>query len=134
MGFTNAAALSMLTGKIGSCQVALFQSPPDDNGTGGTEPGNASYSRVSATLKQTTGSQKQVQNHEVIKFDIARGDGWGTITHFGLYSGGSLVFWDALTEPVTIPANTIPVFDIGALIIGLDKAALDDPNPVPPTD
>lgn len=134
MGFTNSAALSMLLDKIGTCKCALFQSAPNDSGTGGTEPGNASYKRVDVTLKQTTGAQKQIQNHDVIKFDIARGAGWGTITHFGLYSGSSLLFWDALTEPVQIPANTIPVFDVGALIIGLDKAELDDPNPVPPTD
>lgn len=134
MGFTNSAAMSMLTSQLGKVEVALYKSPPSDSGSGGTEPSNTSYKRCEIELKQTIGKEKQVQNHTVIKFDIARGSGWGTITHFGLFKNGSLVFWDQLTESVNVPANTIPVFDIGALIIGLDKTQLDAPNPVPPND
>ena len=143
MGFTNQAVSAMLNTALGDdaddvgVMVALFtgDTVPSDTGVGGTEPSGASYKRVEAHLKLTNGEVKQYQNHDIIQFPIARGDGWGWIKYVGIYKNGQLMFWDELEEEKEVEGNTIPVFDIGELIIGIDRPddELAAPNPVPPT-
>lgn len=146
MGFTNSAVAEMLEDIIGGgITIELFTDAPSDDGTLGTKPSGASYKPVTLVstgsnntyLEATIGADKQYQNHTIIQFPIARGDnGWGTITHVGILKNNKLVFWDELLSPVAVSKDSIAVFDIGELMIGIDRdgGELAAANPVPPTD
>lgn len=108
--------------------IGLSTTTPDFNtGENFTEPAaDNGYVRKMFTMDLT--SDKQVQNPNIIFFDLSRNDGYGTVTHFGIFTSLTAetpYFVGALTSPVTIPADYVPIFDFGALKIGLDKDVLE---------
>lgn len=108
--------------------IGLSTTTPDFNtGENFTEPSaDDGYVRKSFIMSLT--SDKQVQNPNIIFFNLSRNNGYGTVTHFGIFStvaAETPYFVGALTSPVTIPADYVPIFDFGALKIGLDKDVLE---------
>jgi hypothetical protein len=70
--------------------VGLSTTTPSDDGTGFTEPTDG-YSRVSVTADGTewsvvSGDPAVLDNDNPIVFATATGD-WGTVTHWGLFTG-----------------------------------------------
>lgn len=133
MGFTTAKATDILRSAItGAHYVGLSTTKPNENGTGYSEPSPAAgYERVQLGSLDYTQKEAQVANEGIIFFNETL-DSWGTITHFMLFDSKSATtpyFWGELTTPVPIQVtddNTyVPIFRAYALIIGLDKAALD---------
>lgn len=108
--------------------IGLSTTTPDfDTGENFTEPSaDNGYVRKEYAMELT--SDKQVQNTLIIFFDLSRNEGYGTVTHFGIFTSLTAetpYFVGALTSPVTIPADYVPIFDFGALKIGLDKEVLE---------
>lgn len=57
----------------------------------------------------------RIRNHAeqiMFRYTGETGDGWGTITHFGVFdapSGGNLIFWGPLASSVAVPADRVPM-------------------------
>ena len=124
MGFTTTKANSILDGLFStSTYIALSTTAPTDAGGNVTEPSTANgYKRMQATAMGKA-SNKQITNTDIIFFPESLNTGWGTITHFALYSaqtGGTPYYYGQLTTPVEVPAGYVPIFRAGALTIGLD--------------
>ena len=108
--------------------VALSTTTPTDAGGNFTEPVGSGYTRVSADNDKTTWSNatsgtSTVDNNIAVTFPQATGDGWGTVTHFGIYdtyAGGYLLGWGELTSPRSITDGDTPHFASGDLDISLD--------------
>lgn len=129
MAFTRAKASSILQNEIKSTvYVGLSTTTPTETGGNFTEPSSATgYARP---LFGTVDSSKQAQvaNGAIIFFNETLGSGYGTVTHFGLFSsatGGTPFFTGELTSPLTIGAGYVPIFRARQLVIGLDKGALE---------
>ena len=104
--------------------IGLSTTTPNENGGNFTEPTTANGYKRSKLDVMTAASDGQTQNNDIIFFALSREAGWGTITHFGIFSaqyGGTPYYTGELTPAVQIPAGYIPIFDVGALKIGLDK-------------
>lgn len=104
--------------------IGLSTTEPNENGGNFTEPSTANGYKRSKLDVMTSASDGQTQNSDIIFFALSREAGWGTITHFGVFTtqtGGTPYYTGELTTAVQIPAGYIPIFDIGALKIGLDK-------------
>ena len=72
-------------------------------------------SRSNATQVMSNPANGSTQNNSIIFFPEATAS-WGTITYFGLYNaatGGNLVLYGALTNPISIAANYVPLFRVG---------------------
>lgn len=113
-----------------STYIGLSTTEPDENGGNVTEPASdTGYKRMKLTVMGTP-TDGQIQNEDIIFFPESLGSGWGTITHFCLYStqtGGVPYYVGALNSAVQVPAGYIPIFRANALIVGLDKDELDIP-------
>lgn len=110
--------------------IGLSTTTPDANGGNFTEPQSPTeYKRVSLDNKMGTASNAIIKNTDIIFFPEAENSGWGTITHFGIFTaktgGGTPIFWGELSSPVQIPQNYIPIFRAGKLQIGLDQDPAD---------
>lgn len=131
MAFTNTGSTAILNGLIGkssngplsSCYLALSSTTPNQDGSNFTEPSStAGYARAvvglsnqSATQVMSAPTNGTTQNKEIIFFPEASSS-WGTLTHFGLYSaasGGNLILYGALSSPITVAANYVPLFRAG---------------------
>ena len=131
MAFTNAGSAAVLNGLVGkttsvplsNCYLALSSTAPNADGSNFTEPDAAKgYARAvigmngqSATQVMTVPSGGVTQNKDIIFFPEASAS-WGTLTHFGLFtaaSGGNLMLYGALSEPITVAANYVPLFRVG---------------------
>ena len=130
MAFTNYGSTQVLNGLIGkgtgplsNCYIALSTTSPNADGTNFTEPStSAGYARSIIGLSGTTATQVMSNptagassNTSIIFFPEATAS-WGTVTHFGLYSsqtGGSLVLYGTLTNPIAVAANYVPLFRVG---------------------
>lgn len=130
MAFTNYGSTQVLNGLIGkgtgplsNCYIALSTTAPNADGTNFTEPSSASgYARSIIGLSGTTATQVMSvpsagasSNTSIIFFPEATAS-WGTVTHFGLYSsatGGNLVLYGTLTNPIAVAANYVPLFRVG---------------------
>lgn len=130
MAFTNYGSTQVLNGLIGkgtgplsNCYIALSTTAPNADGTNFTEPSSAAgYARSIIGLSGTTATQVMSNptagassNTSIIFFPEATAS-WGTVTHFGLYSsqtGGSLVLYGTLTNPIAVAANYVPLFRVG---------------------
>ena len=108
-----------------SLWVGLSTTTPNENGGNFSEPSASEYSRVKFGDTFDTSVKAQVSNGRGILFYNETLGSWGKITHFGLFStksGGTPIFWGALTTPVSInAANYVPIFRAGALKIALDR-------------
>lgn len=130
MGFTTPSANSILGQYIKNGNyIGLSSTAPNDAGGNFTEPGSdTGYARAKLNDMIGTPSNKQVNNTAIIFFNLSRGEGYGTVTHFGVFtaaSGGTPVFTGPLTSAINIAADYVPIFDVGALKIGLDKDELE---------
>jgi len=104
--------------------VGLSTADPLDDASGLAEPVGDGYARVAtttATWDAASGGTKS--NGLAITFPEATGDGWGTVTHVGIFdavSAGNLLFSIALTGGVEITAGKIARFAIGAFDMTAD--------------
>jgi len=101
--------------------IALYTAAPTDAG-GGTEVSGGGYARKAVTNDATNwpaaaGGSKS--NGTAIAFPTATAD-WGTVVAFGLFdasSGGSLLYWGALSASQSIPNGATASFAVGTLTV-----------------
>ena len=117
----------------GTIYIGLSTDTPNENGGNFAEPipGDITgYKRAKVEVMAKHSSiDGQVQNTDIIFFPECL-SAWGTITHFGVFTaqtGGTPFFWGESTPSVPITAEYIPIFRKYALMIGLDKDALEIP-------
>jgi hypothetical protein len=129
MGFTTNRATAILASEFSeNYYIGLSSTAPTDSGGNVTEPSaSTGYERAKiGTLNKSIA--KQISNGEIIFFNESIGAGYGTVSHFAVYTtktGGTPTFTGALTEPQTIGAGYIPIFRKNQFVIGLDKGALE---------
>lgn len=100
--------------------VALFTSNPTETGTAGNEVSDSSYSRQLVTFTQPIDST--VSNTELIEFPPATTP-YGTVTHIGIFdnsTGGNLLFYKELANPIEVLEGTGIRIATGELTISLD--------------
>lgn len=128
MGFTPTKSNSILSALF-PCYIGLSTTEPDAEGGNITEPASdAGYERRQITSAMMTTKNGQTWNSGDTIFFPEAATSWGTITHFALYGSVSTstpFYTGALTAPVTVPAEYIPIFRKNSFIIGLDKDELD---------
>ena len=124
--------------------IGLSTTTPNPDGSNFTEPSIPDgttdddgkpitvneYQRVSLDGLMGAASNAIIKNTAIIFFNEAEHYGWGTITHFGIFTsktGGTPIFYGELSSSVQIPKNYIPIFRAGKLQVGLDQ---DPANPV----
>lgn len=122
MGFTTAYANSILSSLFKDTSIALSTTTPNAAGGNVTEPAaSAGYARSSSSDASfsTSGHDRVIKNTKYVYFPEAT-ESWGTITYMCLMAAGTLRYFGALNTPVTVPANTVPLFKPGAISISLD--------------
>ncbi len=92
--------------------IGLYLSNPGETGTGGIEASYSGYKRVEITFKEPTSMNNGIgiANSATITFAQASVDS-GTVTHIGVsdaLTGGNMLLYGELTEPLTIKANESP--------------------------
>ena len=120
------------------CWLGVSTTTPVQNSDGTignfTEPAAATgYARArlgvrgnAATYKMDAAANSEIKNgSEEIHFNqaLAGGVGFGTVTHFGLFtaqSGGTLVVAGALTEAVTVPAGNVLLVRVDQLKMSME--------------
>lgn len=136
---TNATANSILNAFFGrtnqitlasTCYIGLSTTTPTATGDNFTEPSEANgYSKVlignynqSNTMLMEAASGGSISNTNSIIFFPEALAGWGTITHFGIFtskSSSTPIMWGALSTSITVPSGYIPIFRAGALTVSL---------------
>ena len=123
--------------------IGLSTTTPDANGNNFTEPSipegavdedgeeikTNEYQRVYLEGVMDEPQNAIIKNSGIVFFNEAEHYGWGTITHFGIFTsktGGKPIFWGEIPA-VNIPKNYIPIFRAKKLQVGLDN---DPANPV----
>lgn len=125
--FLENAVLNWWLGNVASAPpatvyIALFNTTPGDDGTGGVEVSGGSYARVAVTNNTTnfpTVSDSSKKNGTEIVFVTATAD-WNTINGFGIYSaltGGNLLWYGDLTTPKSILNGDTAKFAVNAIVI-----------------
>lgn len=133
-GFVNSEEMKVLddyTGKTAYTKptwyVGLSTSTPDESSGGVTEPSNGGYIRQTLTAATwtaaTSGNPSSTSYGGAISFPQATG-GWGTVTHFLLYSvktqaTGLVQFWGTLDVAKAIQTNDTASFAANTLILKL---------------
>ncbi len=136
---TNATANSILNAFFGrtnqislasTCYIGLSTTTPTATGDNFTEPPEANgYAKVlignynqSNTMLMEAASGGSISNTNSIIFFPEALAGWGTITHFGIFtskSSSTPIMWGALSTSITVPSGYIPIFRAGALTVSL---------------
>ena len=83
-----------------------------------THIGHTTYSS-SSDIKMDDPDNGTIKNKEYIMFNETQ-SAWGQVSYFGLFAtetGGSALITGSLTQEVTIDANKVPLFNIGAFTI-----------------
>jgi len=122
MGFTTAYANKILTDLFAGTSIALSTTTPTAAGGNISEPAaSAGYERALASdgYFSTSGHDRTIKNTKYVYFPEAT-ESWGTITYMCVMVGSSLRYFGALNTPVTVPANTVPLFKPEAISISLD--------------
>jgi hypothetical protein len=102
--------------------IGLFTATPSDTG-GGTEVSGNAYARQAATFAVSGTTPTQAANLTLIEYPAATPATWGTISHAALFdavTAGNMLWYGALTASVTINANDIFRWAIGAFKLNLD--------------
>ena len=112
------------TGGLSDLYVALFTADPGEAGSTSNECAYGSYARVAQTRDATdwTESSGVISNGVAIDFPEAT-SGSETATHVGIMtasSGGTMLYYGALTAPLAISTGITPSIAIGALTITED--------------
>lgn len=125
-----------LTPPTTGAYIGLFTTCPTDS-TAGTEVSGGSYARVNyaaslanwagtqgaGTTVASSGTGGTTSNNNVITFPTATAD-WGTVNCFGYFtapSGGTLIFYAALTASRNITNGSTASFAAGALTFQIDN-------------
>ena len=104
---------------MGSVYLALSTTTPDRGGSFKEPEGNG-YKRILLGASQASASQSMgaasngtTTNTKQITFAKATGS-WGTITHAGIFNsetGGNLLWYGALTSPITPVADYVVLIE-----------------------
>jgi hypothetical protein len=128
MSFTDSLENSLLNhlfGKAtytpGTLSVGLsLTTPTDAGGATFTEPTVGAYARKgTAASDWETSTAGVTTNAAPIVFPTCT-VAWGTITHFGIFDGTTLVATGALSPSKAVVVGNTPDFGIGALKVYLD--------------
>lgn len=107
----------------GDVDIALYTVSPTDS-TPGTEVTGGDYARVTVpnTAWSTPAGSGSVNNeNESITFPTPTAS-WGTIVAFGIFSGGTLKLYGAVSPSVDVVLGDNPVrFAPGDMVITLDN-------------
>lgn len=125
------AQLDAFTGKtafsVPTYYVALSTTTPTESAGSFTEPSAGAYARFQITAATwtaaTAGDPSSTSYGAVITFNQATG-GWGTITHFGLFtvrtlSTGLIRFFGTLDQAKVVQTNDTASFAANTLLIKL---------------
>ncbi len=121
----------------GSCYIGMSTTTPTESGdtiTNFTEPAaSTGYKRVRLAIRGNTvtyimsaaaeGEIKNGTNFIFFNEATAGAGGFGTLTHFGLFSaetGGTPVLVGALTNPVTVAEEQVLIFRPGNLKVSME--------------
>lgn len=142
-GFVNSDEMKILdhvTGKtsytVPTYYVGLSTTTPTEGAGSFTEPSAGAYARFQITgstwTAATGGDPSSTSYGATITFAQATG-GWGTVTHFGLFSvatlsTGLVKFWGTLTTSKAVQTNDTASFATNTM-----KIALGDPPDTYPT-
>lgn len=106
--------------------IGLSSNDPEEDGGTFVELSGNGYSRVLISIKDeaypnviSTASLRKVLNSKQINWTKATGD-WVDAKGFGLFSsetGGTPFFYGALSEPVSVLAGSVALFDPGSFSI-----------------
>ncbi len=105
--------------------VGLFSTAPANDAAAGTELSGNGYQRQAVTFGAPvtdTGNVRKILNTNNISFGPASAD-WLQAVAFGIFdalSGGTLLYWDALTTPKTIQQDDYGQFVPGTLVVKED--------------
>lgn len=130
MGFTTSKASDILLSIFKNTYIGLHvgDTAPNADGSGFIEPASSwGYERASIGTLNTS-IAAQIANDNIIFFNESIGQGYGTATHFGVFSaktGGTPFFIGELAYDMEIGAGYVPIFRAENLIIGLDKESLE---------
>lgn len=127
MGFTTNYANTILTNTFSGAYIALATSAPTatTSGSGLSEPPRAAgYARSAAANGKFSAANRTIKNGEYVYFPEAT-DSWGTITHMCVVDSanrgsGNLRYFGALNSPVSVTANSVPLFKPNTINISLD--------------
>ena len=125
-----------LTPPTTGAYIGLFTTCPTDS-TAGTEVSGGSYARVNyaaslanwagtqgaGTTVASSGTSGTTSNNNAITFPTATAD-WGTVNCFGYFtasSGGTLIFYAALTASRNITNGSTASFAAGTLTFQIDN-------------
>lgn len=134
MALTSAGAQAIITALVNNKYVGLglSSSAPGNTGSGFREPTASEYRRVALSGKMNSmvfpyNNQPQgfVDNNDTLYYpEAVTSGGWGVVAYFGLFSGSTvggtdLLVWGTLNSgtPVTINANTVPLFRANQLSV-----------------
>lgn len=102
--------------------VALFNTLPAGDGTGGTEVSGGAYARQAITLGAATGgSPTSTTNSALIQYPTATAS-WGTINGAGIYdapTGGNLLEMGPLATPKTVGTGDAFAFPVSTYSVSL---------------
>lgn len=123
---------------MSSSYLALSTTAPNKDGTNVTEPSSTlGYQRSALggysitnymgnpTYDASTGKYT-ITNTKEIHFNVAT-SGWGTITHFAIYTsatGGTMYYSGQLTTPMNVTEGEVVVIKPGKITITLSAAEL----------
>jgi hypothetical protein len=105
--------------------VGLFSTAPANDAAAGTELSGNGYQRQTVTFGAPvtdSGNVRKISNTNNISFGPASAD-WLQAVAFGIFdasSGGTLLYWDALTTPKTIQQDDYGQFAPGTLVVKED--------------
>jgi hypothetical protein len=138
MSFSNYAAQALLNSFFGKTSnfgalasaptlyVALFNTKPGEDGTGGTEVSGGGYAREQTASSDwnsaTNADPSEVTNANAIDFGTTTGS-WGTVTSVGLYdaaTGGNMLLAADLTSSKSVASGDAVEFPAGELKIRAD--------------
>lgn len=102
--------------------VALFNTLPAGDGTGGTEVSGGSYARQAITFGAPTGgSPASTTSSALVQFPTATAS-WGTINGAGIYdapTGGNLLEMGPLATPKTVGTGDAFAFPVSTYSLSL---------------
>lgn len=102
----------------GNIEIGLSTTAPNPDGTGGTEPTGASYSRISTVPADWTRTGEDMQNNARQDFPEAT-EAWGTITHIVLFDAdtSSPVAFGSLSSAQSVTTGQQPYFDVNDITV-----------------
>lgn len=129
MAFTNAGEILALETVLTSTYIALFQSAPNESGSGGVEVTGDGYGRLAWAVNFTGGNPTTATNTAPVTFSAA--GSWGTVSHMVIMTaaiGGTVMAVLELVDPndlgsplpKTISSGDDLTFAIGEIVITLE--------------